>query len=654
MKLLKKIAAVLGFFILPIVGYAAYGGITWGLDGATDPKKIGVNINGVWYEFAFFNGSFVTVGATVDVTRYFTAAQKADILTGSPTLDLKTPIQAAEDALGSTGGTMYFPPGTYRWDSTVLLSSNRNIRCEKGAVFKPRYLFALFANDSFATIDLRTDTVQPAPENQLDKGYDIGVGCKFDFTGLVNSPSPSPIWPYNNTAKPAYFVHAQNVNFHDNEIVGADPPLFDGANYYGWAGGVACISSTNCRYERNLGRGVHNVFDCWGGGGDCDYIDNKMELVDNETIRRNDNYCLGYNGVGSIPTFHSTLENLEARGNYCYAKGWSSCIQFDPLSAGSKIKKVKIIGNICEANPGTTENKGIYGRGQIEDALIDGNTVNGMDDLPINVTDIFSSGGPWTCTGCISTTNGSDIATVAIGATLTNAKVVVGNYLKFSAGTGAVGGITFSSKYFLVTEVTSGVQVKVQADVAASSTATGGGSVSVEVWQGAPKNVRIVNNHLTNSSYAGSALIYAQGEGIQIGNNSASGGTYGAITYGSSFLKDATQTPLPIVYGTIGPAGAGIAGSSGDNIDNYPLSRNPRTSFPAIVLPHGSAPTASALENGLVWSTTSALFARINGVTVQLGAAASPLSATKTVRDSAGTGTCTLIFTNGLLTGGTC
>ena len=30
------------------------------------------------------------------------------------------------------------------------------------------------------------------------------------------------------------------------------------------------------------------------------------------------------------------------------------------------------------------------------------------------------------------------------------------------------------------------------------------------------------------------------------------------------------------------------------------------------------------------------------------------LSVTKTVRDAAGTGTCTLIFTGGILTGGTC
>jgi hypothetical protein len=545
------------------------------------------------------------------VVDYLTAEQKADIATGSPTLDLKTTIQSIENNLmPAGGGTLYFVPGTYRWDSTILLSSNRNIRCEKGAVFKPKYLFALFANDSFATIDLRTDTVQPAPENQLDRNYEID-GCKFDFTGLVNSPSPSPIWPYNGQ-KPAFFVHAQNVNFHDNEIVGADPPLFDGTNYYGWAGGVACISSSNCRYEKNLGIGVHNVFDCFGGGTGCAYNDNRIELVDNETIHRNDNYCLGYNGVGGIPNFHATLENLEARGNYCYTKGWSSCFQFDPLSAGSKVKRVKIVNNFCIAKAGTTENKGIYGRGQLEDVLIDGNTVENVDDLPINVTDIYSSGGPWTCTNCISTTSGDDIVTVAI-ATLTNVKVVVGNYLQFVSAD-PVGGITFASKHFEVTEVTSGVQVKVKADVAASSTAGPlGGSVSVQVWQGAPKNVRIVNNHLINSSYVANALIRADGAGIQIGNNSASGGSYGSITYAGSFLRGTTFAPAPVVWGTTGAAGAGMAGAGGDAIDSYSANRNPQTSFPSIVLPHGAAPSATLKRDGQIWSETTGFKARVNG-----------------------------------------
>lgn len=610
MKLLKKIAAVLGFFLLPIVGYAAYGGITWGLDGATDPKKIGVNINGVWYEFAFFaNGSFVSASATIDVTRYFTAAQKADIATGSPTLDLKTPIQTAEDALGTLGGELYFPKGVYRWDSTVVLSSNRHVRCEKGAVFKPIYKFQLFANDNYVTVNLGTDLDPPTDANQTDHDFEIS-GCKFDWTAITDANSPSPIWSYDST-KPAIFVKAKNVYFHDNEIVGSDPPKFNGSSYYGHVGSIGCVSSNNCRYERNIAKGVHESLDCWGGGNGCYYIDNRVELFDNSSFQRGDHYCLGFNGMGSIANFHNTIENLVISGNYCITKGWSSCYQFDPLSAGSKVKHVKITNNVCEAKSGTTNN-GIYGRGQVEDATIEGNTIIGVDALPINVTDFFSTGGPFTCTDCISTTNGSDIATVAIP-TLTDAKATVGNYLLFSAGTGAVGGITFASKYFLITEVTSGVNVKVQADASAGSSATGGGAVSTNVWWGAPDGVKIANNHFDGSSYLNSALVYGVGTNLHISDTSAVGGTYGAITFASSIIRAATTLPLPVVYGTSGSAGTGIAGSSGDNIDNYALTRNPRTPFPAIVLACGADPTTAALVNGEMWCNTTALRTRIGG-----------------------------------------
>jgi hypothetical protein len=652
MKFLKKFAAILGFFLLPVVGYAAYGGITWGFDSSTDPKKLGILVNGVWYDLAFFaNGSFVSASGRVDVTRYFSSAQKADFLTGTPTLDLKTPLQDAENALGTLGGEMYFPKGVYRWDSTVVLSSNRHVRCEKGAVFKPIYKFQLFANDNYVTVNLGTDHDTPTDANQTDHDFSIS-GCKFDWTAVTDANSPSPIWSYDS-AKPAIFVKAKNVYIHDNEFVASDPPKFNGSTYYGHVGSIACVSTNNCRYENNVATGVHESLDCWGGGKGCYYIGNRVELFDNSVFNRGDHYCVGFNGMGSVADFHNTIENLVIKDSYCITKGYSSCYQFDPLSAGSVSKNVKIVNNTCEAKSGST-NYGIYGRGRVEDALIEGNTIKGIDLLPINVTDFNSTSGPFTCTDCISTTNGSDQVTVAI-TTLTAAKATVGNYLQFNDGTTDVGGITFASKYFLITAVNSGVSVTVQADINATSTAgPGGGSVSTQVWWGAPNGVKILNNTFINTSNAGSALAYAVGTNINIANTAAIGGTYGAITFSNSVLKGATTLPLPSVFGTTGSAGSGMAGTSGNNKDNYVLTRHPRTSFPAIVLPHESAPTTSALENGLMWSTTSALFARINGVTVQLGAAASPTSATKTVRDSAGTGTCTLIYTNGLLTGGTC
>jgi hypothetical protein len=53
------------------------------------------------------------------------------------------------------------------------------------------------------------------------------------------------------------------------------------------------------------------------------------------------------------------------------------------------------------------------------------------------------------------------------------------------------------------------------------------------------------------------------------------------------------------------------------------------------------------------WSNVATVNANISG-TITAPSGGTGLSATKTVRDSAGTGTCTLIFSGGILTGGTC
>lgn len=516
------------------------------------------------------------------VVDYLTAEQKADIATGSPTLDLKTAIQNIENyVMPASGGTLYFASGTWRTDSAVLLSSNRRIECAQGATFKPLYNFTLFANDGYAAVDLTTHHTEATDPDQIQENFAI-EGCKFDWTAVSDQPSPSPLWSYDNSAKGAFFLHAKNVDIRRNEYVASDPPKFNGSAYYGFGSAAACVGSSNCRFEENRGKGMHDVFDCWAGGKNCTYKNNWFELSDNETSRRGNGYCVGMNGRGTAADFHTTLENIEISGNYCYSKGWRSCIQFDPLSAGSHVNKVRIIDNVCVAKSGTTKNAGIYARGQVDDVVIEGNSLEGMNYLPIAVTDSFTGGGPFTCMDCITTTNGQTTAVVAIPQ-YTAARVVVGSYINFSSAS-AVGGITFSGKYFQVTAVNPAVSATVQTDGTASSTETGGGSVSTQIWWGAPKSVRIVNNNLSNSSYANDALIRAHGENIQIGNNSASGGTYGAITYASSFLRATTLTPAPVVWGTSGVAGSGIARSYGDNIDNHPSPRRRLQAFPNIVI----------------------------------------------------------------------
>jgi hypothetical protein len=565
------LAVISGFalaqsFTLPITSLSAAPALTGGeyiplvQRGATRKARV-LNI-------ADLVASLSSIYSVMD---YLTDAQKADIATGSLKVDLKTAIQNIENnVMPASGGTLYFSPGTWRTDSTILLSSNRRIECAPGAIFRPIYNFSIFANDNYAAINLATDYTEAADADQTEGNFVI-EGCNYDWTAVTDQPSPWPLWPYDNTAKGAFFLHAKNVDIRRNQYVASDPPKFNGSVYYGFGSAAACVGSSNCRFEENFGKGMHDVFDCWAGGKNCTYKNNWFELSDNETAHRGNGYCVGMNGRGTAADFHATLENIEISGNYCYSQGWRSCIQFDPLSAGSHVKKVKITDNICTAKSGTTNNTGIYARGQVDDVLIEGNSLEGMNSLPIAVTDSFTSGGPFTCMDCITTTNGQTTAVVAIPQ-YTAARVVVGSYINFSSAS-AVGGITFSGKYFQVTAVNPAVSVTVQTDGTASSTETGGGSVSTQIWWGAPQSVRIVNNKLSNSSYANDALIRAHGENILIGENSASGGTYGAITYASSFLRATTLTPAPVVWGTSGAAGSGIARSSGDNIDNYPSSR---------------------------------------------------------------------------------
>lgn len=620
MKLLKKIAAVLGFFILPVVGWAAYSGsVTWRID-TSSPIKIGVNISGVDYDFAFFaNGRFVVASTTVDATRYFTTAQLSDISTGSPTLDLKTAIQQAENALGSAGGTLYFPPGTYRWDSIVYLSSNVHVKCSgTGAtVFKPIYNFTMFGNDVLASRNLSNDTTPATEANQPD--HDISVeGCTFDMRATTGVASPSPI-NAGDVATPVRFYYMRNCSVTNSEIIGLDEPVLSGSSWIGSSGEYVGQGVDGCRFSNNKMHGSLLAVDVWQGSRNVWIENNDIVLSNNETAHRPNSYCIGVNARGTLPEDHKPMENIFVRDNRCVAGGWATGgVEFDTLSAGSTSKKITIDNNVIVGRSGGTNQQGIYGRGRLEDISITNNKIEGVQNFPILVADQFSTGGPFTCTDCITTTNGSKNAVVAIS-TLTAAKVSVDNYLLFSSGTGAVGGITFASKYFKVVAVNPGVSATVEADVPASSTAGPlGGSVSVSVYWGAPNRLTIAGNSLLNSDYANTGLITAVGQNISLTSNKATGGTYGAVTNASTLVAGSIRTPLPVVNGTQGAAGTGIAGTGGNNIDNYPAQRHPITAFPSIAMACGTAPSSPI--DGQMWCTTANVFARINGATQTLAA----------------------------------
>jgi hypothetical protein len=563
--------------------------------------------------------SFYGTAPVANVFDFMTPAQIADVQSGTPTLDLTAPIQAAETSLGMKGGTLYFPCGTYRFDSIIYISSNTTVRgCGGGGtVFKPIYNFTLFANDVVASRNLGNDTTPVTPENQPDHNIYFRK-LKFDMTATTGQPSPRPIPCGCDVATPVRLYYMQHGSITDSEILGLDDPIFNGSAWIGSSGEWVGQGVTDVEFRHNRMTGSLLAVDVWQGSNNVWIEDNYIVLSNNETAHRPNSYCVGVNARGTLPQDHKTAFNITVRNNYCTLGGWATGgIQFDTLSAGSISKKITIEGNVIVGRSGGTNQQGIYGRGLLEDISVTNNKIEGVQNFPILIADQFSTGGPFTCTDCITTTNGSSSVVVAIP-TLTSTRVVVGNYLLFSGGTTAVGGITFASKYFVVTAVNSGVSVTVTADAAASSDATGGGSVSTSVYWGAPNRVTIANNSLLNSDYANTGLITSVGQNMSLTSNKATGGTYGAVTNSSTLVAGSIRTPLPVVNGTQGAAGTGIAGTGGNNIDNYPAQRHPITAFPSIALACGTAPSSPI--DGQMWCTTANVFARINGATQTLAA----------------------------------
>jgi len=63
-------------------------------------------------------------GATTSIFKYFTQAEIDDVVARTQVYDLTLKIQEAIDDIGSAGGTLYFPVGTYKITSSLIIPYN--------------------------------------------------------------------------------------------------------------------------------------------------------------------------------------------------------------------------------------------------------------------------------------------------------------------------------------------------------------------------------------------------------------------------------------------------------------------------------------------------------------------------------------------------
>jgi uncharacterized protein YjbI with pentapeptide repeats len=107
---------------------------------------------------------------------------------GDGVTDDTAAIQAAITSLSATGGTVFFPKGTYKTDSGVTLVSNLTLQGETGAVIKPSDSVPLWAYRGVSTnnvkvIDLTFEGTGTAFTNGNQRLLQIETGSNIEITG---------------------------------------------------------------------------------------------------------------------------------------------------------------------------------------------------------------------------------------------------------------------------------------------------------------------------------------------------------------------------------------------------------------------------------------------------------------------------------------
>jgi len=197
------------------------------------------------------------------------------------------------------------------------------------------------------------------------------------------------------------------------------------------------------------------------------------------------------------------------------------------------------------------------------------------DVTPIIQTDVL--------TNPFSTTNGLNIVTVTDATYLPN----VGDYVVFSGGS-AVGGLTITGEY-IVTNVTSATTYQITTTNPATSTATGGGTVTVQYEYPSGSNVFSVGTGWGAGPWGGPLIPVV----VSLGNNPfASTSSSGTVTV--------TQNAHGMSNGTyVAFSGAtGFAGISASTLNSTFVISGVTTNTYNITLPSSSTATATTSGGG--------------------------------------------------------
>jgi len=270
-------------------------------------------------------------------------------------------LQMAADLLADAGGgTLLFPPGTYRRTAPIVLPS-RNVRISGSGNARIIRLEGfsndwVFENPNRRALANYEGTTEPAL--QTDGDYII-EGLTFESVTICQMLFASRIivrdcfGDFSNAA-PASFM----------QFRGCDDILIEGNTANFCSAGV----------------------DVWQGSTRVKILNNTFQVFENIDALGN-KYGIGVNALGSTETGNlrnvpQTVNDVLIQGNSVETNGTAYGINFDTLGNGCVVRNVRVLNNRVIAASGVN-NYGIFGRGDIREVKVIDNHVEGASGSPI-------------------------------------------------------------------------------------------------------------------------------------------------------------------------------------------------------------------------------------------------------------------------------
>lgn len=551
---------------------------------------------------------FTATGSTASRSLQDRAAEVVNVkdfgAVGNGTTDDTVAIKAAVAA----GGTVYFPPGTYRVSgtSTILPSGTRVYGAGSArSIIRPNGMTSwtaagggtefgyVFCNTNTNTYGTHTAT-PTTPSVQTDVGISI-EGLGFDFSQQAG-------WIAN-------FVFARRIYINDVRAGNGALPTVTGFTGFRFIGCDEVLASNVVMTN------VVQAFDCWKG---CTRFKIQNASVEVATSGGNGG-AFNFNGIGTQKTPEASSD-LQVENATIWLHN-DTAFFLDSFGAGSSTTDV-LLSNIRILAIDGTGNFAMIGRGMGGRVKVHNMTVTAATGARFQGVVIVGASGPalnYTATSLINTTSGSPLVTVTLPNTTgtDTLDLCPGNYLYIDNGSfGILTGNGLSLKgYYLVTAVSGPISSTqsgnvVTANVGANATATGpiAGTAHVQGQYGSFSNCEFVGVTIDGVGCPAADLFGLNGVGHQISDVIVTQNYNGFSTpqYRSVINIDGTQQydqPARSIYvsNLVAAPGTGAlqAGWVGDNVIQWqpfgvvPIVSNVQTAGGSQIVGAGVAGAAT-------------------------------------------------------------